>query len=191
MRTYFFAAVLTLCQLPAPGQAPKEPITSAANEQPAGYSFAVVVGPKVLTNEGDWKQGDRLRAYASSHPGTYIVFAVDGHLLLQKDSAAVSDAVNLYSAVDRLGAEQGKLNAKQAPLAKQQAALGKQMKDATSPEEMRRVGAEQGRIGGEQGAIGREQGRIGQEQGDAGRAFYNSVQVSLNRCLREHTCSPT
>jgi hypothetical protein len=191
MRKYFLAAFLMLCQLAILGQAPKGPVTSPANEQTAGHSFAVVVGPKVLTIEGDWKQGERLRAYASSHPGTYIVFAVDGHLLLQQDSAAVSDAIHLYTALDRLGAEQGKLNAKQAPLTKQQAALGRQMKDATSPEVMRRVGAEQGRIGSEQSAIGRQQVRIGQEQGDAGRAFYNSVQVSINRCLREHTCSQT
>lgn len=193
MKTYFLAVFLMFCQLshPGQGQAQKEPITSAASELPADYSFAVVVGTKVLNTEGDWKQGERLRAYASGHPGTYIVFALYGHLLLQTDPAAVSDAIYLYSTVDRLGAEQGKLNAKQAPLAQQQAALGKQMKDAISPEEMRRVGAEQGRIGAEQGAIGREQGRVGQDQGVAGRAFYNSVQVSINRCLREHTCSKT
>ena len=191
MKKHFLIALLMCCQLSHSGEAQKEPTASAATEQPTDYSFAVVVGSKVLTTEGDWKQGERLRTYASSHPGTYIVFALGGHLLLQTDSAAVLDAMDLYKTVDRLGAEQGKLNAKQAPLAKQQAALGKQMKDAASPEEMRRVGAEQGRIGAEQGAIGREQGRVGQEQGVAGRAFYNNVQVSINRCLREHTCSQT
>lgn len=37
MRTYFFAAVLTLCQLPALGQTPKEPTTST-------YPLAYVSG---------------------------------------------------------------------------------------------------------------------------------------------------
>ncbi len=63
------------------------------------------------------------------------------------------------------------------------------MKEATSPEQMQIIGAEQGKVGREQGALGREQGRVGQQQGIAGRAFYNSLQSSLKRCLQDRSCS--
>ena len=68
MKTNFIAVFLTFCQLSHPGQtlAQKELITSAS-ELPADYSFAIVVGLKFVNTEDDWKQGDRLRAYASSH----------------------------------------------------------------------------------------------------------------------------
>ena len=186
MKTHAFAGLLLLCHLSSLGQSSQH---SGNNDSSAGYPFALVVDGKVITIEGDWKQSDRLRAYAASHPGSYIAFVADGHLLLQKGSAAMASALNLYDQVDKLRKQQEQLGAKQAPLGKQQALLSKRLKESASPEEMRRIGAEQGRVGGEQGALGREQGKLGQEQGNAGRMFYTSVEASLNRCIREHTCS--
>ena len=187
MRNYLVAALLMSCQLPTFAQTDQTPNSTAAQAS-ADYSFAVVVSSKVPTTEGDWRQSGRLRDYAGSHRGTYIVFAVGGDLLLQKNPSAISNALDLYREVARLGKEQEKLQAKQAPLTKKQAELGRQMKEATSAEEMRRVGTEQGTIGSKQGAIGREQGKVGQEQGTAGKAFYNSVQATLKRCVHARAC---
>ena len=175
-----------------------QPLYSAQAQQPASPadaaqdlpepSFAVVVASKVLTTEGDWKQSTRLRDYAMTKPGTYIVFTTGNGLALLTNAGALSKVLSLYQEVARLGNEQKSLEAKQAPLTKKQEALAAQMKRAVSPEEMRRIGAEQEKIGLEQGAIGRDQGRVGQEQGVAGRAFYDEVQASLKTCMQNGSC---
>jgi hypothetical protein len=187
-----FLNLLTLallcCPLTAQGQTPTTTSGNVTEQWPTGYSFALVIRSKVLTVEGDWRQSESLRAYSSAHPGNYIVFSNKGSLMLLQEPSKTEEAAKLYIPVQALGEQQATLEAKQTPLNQQQALLGKQMKDARSAEEMRRIGAEQGKIGAEQGAIGREQGQIGQEQGLAGRAFYNSVQRMLTRCLNEQSC---
>lgn len=180
--TLFFAQILSLAQ----AQQPASPAYAAQGLRES--SFAVVVDSKVLTTEGDWKQSTRLREYAMTRPGTYIVFTTESGLALLTNASELSKVLSLYQEVARLGNEQKSLEARQAPLTKQQEALAAQMKKAVYPEEMRRVGAEQGRIGLEQGAIGRDQGRVGQEQGVAGRAFYEEVQASLKTCMQNQSC---
>ncbi len=190
MRMYVVAAlIITMSPLSTSLAQSDQTQKSTADLESADYSFAVVVTSKVLTTEGDWKQGGRLREYANGHEGTYIVFAAGTSLFLQRDLSAISKALELYQEVARLGKEQEILQARQAPLTKEQGELSKQMKEATSAEDIRRVGAEQGRIGNEQGAIGREQGKVGQEQGTAGRTFYSNVQASLKRCIHDRNCS--
>lgn len=188
MKTLLLLCTLLSGQHFASAQAQEPAPQASAPQDPTRYSFAVVVDSKVLTTEGDWKQSTRLREYALTKPGTYIVFATENGLSLLTNAAALSKALSLYREVARLGNEQTLLEAKQAPLTKQQEALIAQMKKAVSPEEMRRIGAEQGRIGLEQGAIGRDQGRVGQEQGVAGRAFFDKVQTALKICMQNQSC---
>ena len=188
MKTLFVLCTFLSAQLfySAKAQQPASP-AYAAQDLPEA-SFAVVVDSKMLTTEENWKQSTRLREYAMTRPGTYIVFATRNRLALLTNAGALSKALSLYQEVARLGNEQKSLEAKQAPLTKQQEVLAAQMKRAVSPEEMRRIGAEQGRLGLEQGAIGRDQGRVGQEQGVAGRAFYDEVQASLKTCMQNRGC---
>jgi hypothetical protein len=186
MRTAFLGVVLLSCQLNMVGQ---EPAQTTERYEGKDNSFALVVASKVITTEGDWRQSDRLRSYANDHQGTYIVFTRAGDLLLDTDPSVISKAVTLYKEVAKLNEQQLQLGAKQAPLSKHQADLAAKMKEATSPEQMQLIGAEQGKVGREQGAVGREQGIVGQQQGVAGRAFYNSVQSSLRRCVEDRSCS--
>ncbi len=190
MTFQFLSAVLISFSLPAFAQGTTAPSVNPADGKPTGLSFALVVRSKVLTTEGDWRQGVRLRGFAATHPGSYIVFVEKDSLQLLQNSAAVSDAAQLYSVLETLGQQQVVLGAKQTPLIQRQNDLGKQMKLASSPEEMHRIGAEEGRIGAEQGAIGREQGEVGRKQGIAGRAFYDRVQNLLTLCLSEQSCKP-
>ena len=99
---YFQVMFLMVCQLSHPGETQKESVASAASEQPNDESVAVVVGSKVLNTEGDWRQSQRLRAYAISHPVICIIFALGALCLLQIDSAAVSDARYHLRAFNRL-----------------------------------------------------------------------------------------
>ena len=190
MTLQFLSAFLISCSLPAFAQGTIVPSVNPGDGKPTGLSFALVVRSKVLTTEGDWKQGDRLRGFAATHPGSYIVFVEKDSLQLLQNSAAVSDAAQLYSVLETLGQLQVVLGAKQMPLIQRQNDLGKQMKLASSPEEMHRIGAEESRLGAEQGAIGREQGEVGRKQGIAGRAFYDRVQNLLTLCLSEQSCKP-
>lgn len=171
-------------------QTPAAYSADAKDEKPTGCSFALIVGSKVLTTEGDWKESERLRAYGTAHPGSYIVFANEGSLMLLNKPSEIAEAATLYRPLETLGEEQAKLGAKQTPLNQEQAVLGRQMKEAKGADEMQRIGAEQRRVGAEQGALGREQGRIGQEQGVAGRTFYNYVQTALGQCLARRSCTP-
>ena len=186
-------ALLLLCtllcgQLFASAQAQEPAPQATAPQDPTRYSFAVVVDSKVLTTEGDWKQSTRLREYALTKPGTYVVFVSGSGLSLLTGASQISKLIVLYQEIDRLGREQKRLEAKQSPLNKQQEELAAQMKKAGSPEEMRRIGAEQGKVGSEQAAVGQDQGRIGQEQGIAGRKFYNAVQAALDACVKNLSC---
>ncbi|WP_041598298.1 hypothetical protein [Granulicella tundricola] len=190
MNLQFVCAVLISCSLPALAQGTTAPSVNLADGKPTGLSFALVVRSKVLTTEGDWKQGDRLRGFATTHPGSYIVFVKEDSLQLLQNSAAVSEAAQLYGVLETLGQQQAVLGAKQTPLIQRQNDLDKQMKLASSPEEMHRIGAEEGRIGAQQGAIGREQGEVGRKQCIAGRAFYDKVQNILTLCLSEQSCKP-
>ncbi len=178
------------CASSACAQQVPAPSVNLTGGQFAGRSFALVIQSRVLTTEGDWKQGNRLRAFATTYPGSYIVFTEEGSLRLFQDSAAVSEVAQLYSVLQDLGERQVLLGAKQTPLLQRQNDLAKQMKLASSSEEMQRIGAEEGRLGAQQGEIGREQGEVGRKQGVAGRAFYDRVQKLLSLCLSEHSCKP-
>ena len=188
MSLQLFSVVLMCFSLPSPAQAAAASSINLTDGTPTGYSFALVVGSRVLTTEGDWKHGTHLRGFATTHPGSYIVFVKDDSLQLFQSSAAISEVAQLYSVLETLGRQQSLLGAKQAPLIQRQNDLGKQMKLASSPEEMHRIGVEERRIGAEQGKIGREQGEVGHKQDVAGRAFYDRVQKLLILCINEHTC---
>ncbi len=181
---------LLCCPSLVHAQTPAAYSANPKDEKHTGYSFALVVQSKVVTAEGDWKESEGLRAYGTAHPGSYIVFANEGSLMLLQKPSEIAEAAKLYRPLEALGEEQAKLGAKQTPLNQKQAVLGRQMKEATGAEEMRRIGAEQGKVGAEQGALGREQGRLGQEQGSAGRTFYNNVQTALGQCLARRSCIP-
>ena len=164
-------------------------------------SFILQKDSKILSANGDWHGIERLKAYSSTHSGSYILFG-DKDGLHRIDSAAqLAEAERLYEPLRELSAQQSALAAKQRPLGEQQAALGQQqaavgqqMHGAT-PSEMGSIGRTQGAIGHEQGVIGRaqgnigrEQGAIGRQQGIAGRHFYEQVQGMLDDCLAKHTC---
>ena len=64
-----------------------------AQHERTGNSFALVVARRIITTEGDWRQSDRLRSYANSHQGTYIVLTKEGDFLLETDPSVISQAV--------------------------------------------------------------------------------------------------
>lgn len=109
-------------------QTPAAYAANAKDEKPTGYSFALVVQSKVVTAEGDWKDSDRLRAYGTAHPGSYIVFVNEGSLMLLQEPYEIAEAAKLHRPLEVLGKEQAQLGAKQTPLNQQPAMLGKQMK---------------------------------------------------------------
>ena len=82
MKTLCLLCTLLFCQLLASAQAPEPAPQALAPQYSTGYSFAVVVDSKALTTEGDWKQSTRLREYAMTRPGTYVVFASGSGLSL-------------------------------------------------------------------------------------------------------------
>ena len=104
----FLAPIMTAAQTQQPV------LQESGTQEPTGYSFAVVVASKVLTVEGDWKQSTRLRDYATTRAGTYIVFATGNGLSVLTSATELSKVVNLYQEVARLGKEQSSLAAKQS-----------------------------------------------------------------------------
>ena len=188
MKALFLLRTLLLGQLLVSAQAQEPAPQTSAPRDSTGHFFAIVVDNKVLTTEGDWQQSLRLRGYAMTRSGTYVVFTSGSGLSLLTDASQISKLISLYREVDRLDKEQKRLEAKQSPLNKQQKELAVQMKKAGSPEEMRRIGTEQDKVGSEQAAVGRDQGRFGEEQGIAGHKFYNAVQAALDACVKNLSC---
>ena len=199
-RTLITTALLSLVSCVAlPAQETTSYYSDAAANQ---RSFIVQKDSKHLSANGDWHAIVRLKAYSSTHPGSYILFA-DAAGLHRIDSAEkLAEADRLYQPLRELSAQQSALAEKQRPLGEQQAALGQaqaaagqQMRGAT-PATMGSVGRTQGAIGHEQGIIGRaqgdigrEQGVIGRQQGIAGRRYYNEMQSMFDDCLAKHTCA--
>ncbi len=137
-----------------------------------------------------WHADGGIQAYAKAHPDESYLLFVQAGLLYRLDTAAELDRLReQHQPLEHLGSIQSALASSMAPLAAQQQALSTEMRATHDPHLMGRIGHEQGVIGRQQGEIGRQQGVIGRQQGILGRAFYQSTQELIDRCLQGKTCS--
>jgi hypothetical protein len=155
-----------------------------------GRPFLLHLEGEGQSQHGGWEEGNRLRAYADTHPGNYIVFLSESTLYRIDQPDRLHPVEAMYEPMRELSRQQKALAEQQKPLSEQQRALSVEMRAASSPAEMSRIGAEQGSIGRAQGAIGRQQGVIGKQQGMIGRQVFAKVQTMIDACLQDKNCAP-
>ena len=183
-------AVTAKGQAAAVGQAAQS-ITLNENQPWHGRSYLLELRSHGIVDQTNWWHGDdAMQAYAKAHPGeSYLLFVQDDTLYRLDAQAELASLAELHQPLEHLAGLQSELAAAMAPLSSQQQSLGEQMRATRDPRVMARIGHEQGIIGARQGEIGRQQGVIGRQQGMLGRAFYQSTQELIDRCLKDNSCS--
>jgi hypothetical protein len=154
-----------------------------------GHPFLLHLEGEGESQHGGWQEGNRLRTYADTHSGNYIVFLSDGALYRIDQADRLRAVEEVYEPLHELSRQQKALAAQQKPLSEQQRTLSTEMRAASSPAEMSRIGAEQGTIGRAQGEIGRQQGAVGKQQGVIGKQVFAKVQTMIDACLQNKSCA--